>query len=658
MNDSETSAAETSSAGPENARCVDESPLQIKTTVGPLESLERARHNALQPLLFLNNEILSMFLLYLARSSPLCLFRVAERSVSQVSLAHRRLGWVNITHVCRRLRDVALGYPVLWTMAQISEHSASWLSELLRRSGSLPIQVEVRFVPVPTRNSQAVEDACAIMMDAHRLQRIGSFSIKSRAVAWRRLLRVLLNDPASRLSKLDIHILSTNRIFALPDPCFAADAPHLRKLCLRGFYGSWSSLRLPSLTTLIITQPYIRTDWLHNVEELWGEGIVHSSIMKEDLPMSSAQSIACCLRDLPLLETIILENALPPSSTGNDSDNLPILLNRLRCLRIMQRVLDDCSFLLNTLKAPKLQVFDFACNIIPKPMNETQMLYRSLTGFLSSFTHSLPSPVTQLSIEIDFESIDIQALHEVPELQEQPGTSQRTRAASREALRISLMHLTRADAPGLYPHRHKCLVPLINALPLVKLEILNIEDTLAPEGGPTDIVVDYQLWHNIYDKCSNATSVYVRSLATTALLPLLACHNISGWTFSPLTEPRAPAFPRLKHLSMWVGGLDEAYSFVTTYLAGDNPLCNHNDDDTVYLEVVKECLQSRIGQAPLLESLELQLLQDLRLVDSYEGVVSFQSYFAGLATVVHDLAMGGSPRDQYLVTYASCEGWH
>ncbi|KAF8663986.1 hypothetical protein AX16_000837 [Volvariella volvacea WC 439] len=42
--------------------------------------------------------------------------------------------WISIAHVCRRWREVALGYPPLWASIWVSKNRDGWVDELLRRS--------------------------------------------------------------------------------------------------------------------------------------------------------------------------------------------------------------------------------------------------------------------------------------------------------------------------------------------------------------------------------------------------------------------------------------------------------------------------------------------------------------------------------------------
>ncbi len=176
-------------------------------------------------------------------------------------------------------------------------------------------------------------------------------------------------------------------------------------------------------------------------------------------------------------------------------------------------------------------------------------------------------------------------------------------------MRISLRQLVDpSSTQELYLHRYASLVPLLDALPLTKLQGLQILDTVRPRAFVhSQETIDYPFWQNIYDRCSNATMVLVGSMAIAALLPLLASRNVQSWTFPLLpAEPRVPVFPRLEHLTIVPGYDHGAAIFVQAYLTKGHPRLENADLGTVLLEVVKECLSSRLGHALPLESLQLR----------------------------------------------------
>ncbi|KAF8656019.1 hypothetical protein AX16_002807 [Volvariella volvacea WC 439] len=57
--------------------------------------------------------------------------------------------WIKVTHVCRRLRAVAINYPALWTAIHIPLTPPEWADEVLIRSQPLPLSVLSLGMAVP-----------------------------------------------------------------------------------------------------------------------------------------------------------------------------------------------------------------------------------------------------------------------------------------------------------------------------------------------------------------------------------------------------------------------------------------------------------------------------------------------------------------------------
>ena len=61
----------------------------------------------------------------------------------------QKLGWIAVTHVCRRWRQVALGDSSLWARITGISPNAKWISEMLFRSRNAPLVVDFAVTPVP-----------------------------------------------------------------------------------------------------------------------------------------------------------------------------------------------------------------------------------------------------------------------------------------------------------------------------------------------------------------------------------------------------------------------------------------------------------------------------------------------------------------------------
>ncbi|KAI0040779.1 hypothetical protein FA95DRAFT_1683620 [Auriscalpium vulgare] len=81
------------------------------------------------------------------------LIPVAKVPLFRGSMPEASLGWAKVTHVCRRWRDVALGFGELW--ANIVLHPGTvWAEESLSRAGPYPLTIELRQLDtIQTRKS-------------------------------------------------------------------------------------------------------------------------------------------------------------------------------------------------------------------------------------------------------------------------------------------------------------------------------------------------------------------------------------------------------------------------------------------------------------------------------------------------------------------------
>src|SRR5712672_1138819 len=87
------------------------------------------RRNMLIPISILPAEILA---------------RIFHFSVAGASfLRSNRPGWVSVTHVCRRWRQIALDDSTLWTRFSTSPRSRDWIAERLSRARNAPLIIEV-----------------------------------------------------------------------------------------------------------------------------------------------------------------------------------------------------------------------------------------------------------------------------------------------------------------------------------------------------------------------------------------------------------------------------------------------------------------------------------------------------------------------------------
>ncbi|KAI0093430.1 hypothetical protein BDY19DRAFT_923653 [Irpex rosettiformis] len=420
-----------------------------------------SHHNASQPLLRLPNEVLCLILSLIRTESPL---RFVDEK-DYISWRKRRirnvvayqLGWLNVTHVCRRLRHTALGYPALWNRFDIGESKGcmDWLPELLQRSRNVPI--DLRLHPIK------LNDGVVTTLGQPAISsRIKSLFVND-ACDWFPVLRTLLNNPAHRLERLDMILDKSSGVKAvLSEDLFSSHAPCLRSLSLSGFDLPWSALTFHALTNLSIVCAHTEPGETPDIEYIWDPskapvGVIHKGLN------SSMKSAANTLRLLPLLQTLTLEHALPTEDI--DITDLPqISLPHLRELEIVQHTAKSCFLFLDLLDVQQLRHFKISSTVSVEPRGEALWrYYRSLARFTSDFARCFPSLITELTTRFTKSAVTIDA----------STASQNTSRFDSEIIFIISLHY--AEDPSTlqaFRHRHACLEPILDALPLDKLKKL------------------------------------------------------------------------------------------------------------------------------------------------------------------------------------------
>ena len=95
----------------------------------------RSRHNAVAPISVLPPELLVR------------IFHFHALDVPPWSSGTQKLGWIAVTHVCQRWRQVALGDSSLWARITGYLPNAKWISEMLVRARSVPLAVDFSVTP-------------------------------------------------------------------------------------------------------------------------------------------------------------------------------------------------------------------------------------------------------------------------------------------------------------------------------------------------------------------------------------------------------------------------------------------------------------------------------------------------------------------------------
>ncbi|KAI0046179.1 hypothetical protein FA95DRAFT_1413146 [Auriscalpium vulgare] len=163
----------------------------------------------------------------------------------------RHLGWLKVTHVCQRWRNIALRDPVLWAsdIALPSSLGHRWAAAFVSRAQDVPLTVTWCNDLSPNNGSPS-SDTLFIGANLARTGAIMHLCIHSQHLP-------TLCTPAPLLRTISLCIYSTKgQTFYLPDGLFggAAGLPELRHLSVTAWEPlSWTPLLLQHLVSVNIT---------------------------------------------------------------------------------------------------------------------------------------------------------------------------------------------------------------------------------------------------------------------------------------------------------------------------------------------------------------------------------------------------------------------
>ncbi|KAH8981540.1 hypothetical protein EDB92DRAFT_178446 [Lactarius akahatsu] len=235
------------------------------------------------------------------------------------------LGWISVTQVCHRWREIALTTPTLWRYLDFTCMSQRWCLEMLRRSGNCSLDVALRIAsssglcPVPT----SLDVARELMRPEYSARLAG--------------LRL---DITSR-TKCDVESL----IHSLQQ-----SAPRLENLALQ--HTSWElatissfTSRLPSLRRLRLSNVFL-SPWISPIFTSLQE--LDISLSPHRLPRSNDAFIthgemSTILSRMPELQRLALRNVFLVGTRADEMPNGRISLPNLRQLSLIDQQGSDLS---------------------------------------------------------------------------------------------------------------------------------------------------------------------------------------------------------------------------------------------------------------------------------------------------------------------------
>ncbi|KAI0063011.1 hypothetical protein BV25DRAFT_495662 [Artomyces pyxidatus] len=263
-------------------------------------------------------EVLAHVFMFSARYDPPC--RISTRRAWDRRL---RLGWIGVTHVCSRWRQIALAFPALWSRVDFVV-GETWANEMFARSKMAPVIVSS--MPI-TGHEFTARDARSISLHLSHIRRVCiNAQCNGDFFHW-------LGSPAPMLNSIDVVAMQTRGYSPpiLPASMFNHYAPHLQQLHLEGFCRfPWTS---PVLTNIVVLE-LIDTPYSSQNEAL-------DALAR----MLAIQSLALCRSFAPAARVVRARRLGLPS---------------LRRLRLEGDVV-DCIRLLKYLSLPSMAEIHLLC---------------------------------------------------------------------------------------------------------------------------------------------------------------------------------------------------------------------------------------------------------------------------------------------------------
>jgi len=399
----------------------------------------------------------------------------------------KKLGWIGVTHVCRRWRQVALDDSSLWARITGILPNSKWIAEMLVRARNAPLVVPFAVTPVPE----------VLSMFTPHIFRIRELRLRNlyRSQDFQEICA--LEAPALEHFELGISALNPVTFHQLGGTTlFRGRAPKLRTLSLSGLSSviPWSLIPRGQLTQLKITLPSY--PWLYSFS----------------IPSpSDSNQLLDLLINSPSLEVLALE-FLSPNILFQAPDGQAVHLPRLLLLCLGGST--SCvANLLKMLQLPSSATLRLRC-ISENPSTDN---FNIIFPILSVHFHN-PTPVEFRSLRITTNSLD--------------GPIYVAASVARPDPTISGLHaleddtdsdveLTMSfDGPPLFGHstslKEDILEDVFSMLPISNIEFLSIS---------VPAFVPYVNWYELSQRCEKVTTIRASGGGTSGLLRSLAPLN-------------------------------------------------------------------------------------------------------------------------------------
>jgi hypothetical protein len=343
--------------------------------------------------------------------------------------------WYKVTHVCQRWREIALGFPLLWT--DIDSHApAKRIEQMIMRSKNASLEFKAH------ASKPSAETLQAWKLITPHLSRMQLLHLSIDETTFQALLPVTKTTglEMQRLKSLVISNLNhfDDERLALPMGLFSKGCPRLECLSIQHCTIPWT---MP----LLLACPQLK--------QLTLQG--HQSISP------TIPQLLHMLELMPVLEHLRLENVLPLPHVSSTGENLPTVHPQyLRTLVLHGTAPEITCFLKHVHISPHV-VTSIVC-LTPSDIGELSSLATALGPFLDTregapFAHKFCISVTAYRMRVHVTTGD--------------GMMERTPSwVDLADEQCSLMLTIRTS------NSRRFLAPLVRSLPLDALTFLAVED--------------------------------------------------------------------------------------------------------------------------------------------------------------------------------------
>jgi hypothetical protein len=389
----------------------------------------------------------------------------------------RRLGWIAVTHVCQRWRQVALDDSSLWTRISGYSASAEWIAETLVRARNAPLVVDLVGTPIPE----------ILAMFPGHISHTRELRLRNLSQLHSQTIREICELEAPELEDFELG-LSIASPFHFDEivgkTLFKGRTPKLRTLSLAQLYIPWSLIPRGQLTQLKV--------------------VIYRGDPIADLSPADLDQLFDLLINSPQLEILALEFCLP-KMLSQVSHGQPIHLPHLSRLSVggpTSRVAN----LLKRLTIPSSATLHLRC------ISETSPTYNDhlILPLVASHFHG--------SAPMEFKSLRVTGLERLIDV---------AASISPPSSPVYHPHLIDADLDnqaeltlsfdGLHdfgPSNQADMIRQIcRILPISNLEFLSIS------ASDTVQSVD---WYQLFQRCKKVTTIQASGRGTTGLLQSLA----------------------------------------------------------------------------------------------------------------------------------------